>query len=164
MKHSIASTVIVLALALTCAGQTSKPRTVIKSPRADAVEVNRQWLMALAKCDVASLIKLTSDDFVMTHVIGKVENKRQFIGYLRVLSEDNCSPEGPIIEDVRVQSAGDVFVITCRVIDKGKNGETEELRYTNVYARRGKRWQVITSHVGTVVRGEMRAGPKPETP
>jgi hypothetical protein len=91
MKQSIASAVIVLALALTCAGQTSKPRRVIKSQRDDAVEVNRQWLMALAKCDVPSLVKLTSDDFVITHLIGKVENKRQFIGYLRALSERDLS-------------------------------------------------------------------------
>jgi ketosteroid isomerase-like protein len=162
MKQLIASAVIVLALALISAGQTSNPKRVLKGESDDAVGVNRQWLTALAKCDVPSLVKLTGDDFVITHLIGRVENKQQFISYLRGLSEDSCSPEGPIIEDVRVQSVGDVCVITCRIIDKGKNGETDELRYTNVYAKRGKRWQAITSHVGAVVRGEMRADPTPE--
>lgn len=164
MRQLIASAVILLGLALPSGGQTSKPRRVLKNQSYDAVEINRRWLTALAKCDVSSLVKLTADDFVITHFIGSVENKQQFISYLRALSEDSCSSEGLIIEDVRVQRLADVCVITCRLIDKGKDGKTDELRYTNVYARRGKQWQAITSHVGLVVRGEMRADPMPETP
>ena len=133
--------------------------TVATSTPAGAVEqellkLEREWLDAYTKRDVAAMERIEADDFMITFPDSSVRTKADEIANLK-----RPAPAGtpPIFmtADTKVRVYGDTAVLTGKVIQKGTYAEgprkgqdySFEHRYTDVYVKRNGRWQVVASHL-----------------
>lgn len=133
--------------------------TVATSTSVGAVEqellkLERDWLDAYTKRDVAAMDRIEADDFMITFPDGSVRTKADEIASLK-----KPAPEGqpPIFmtADTKVRVYGDTAVLTGKVIQKGTYAEGPrkgqdfniQSRYTDVYVKRNGRWQVVASHL-----------------
>lgn len=90
------------------------------------------------------LDKVLADDLIYTHSNGNTDTKASYIQSIR----DGKSKYDAIdIEELKVRVYGKTAVINgiC-MINATNNGETikTHLRYTDVYVRKGKQWQMVT--------------------
>ncbi|GAB3569684.1 hypothetical protein GCM10027578_24600 [Spirosoma luteolum] len=94
--------------------------------------------------DYAVLDQLLADDLFYCHSNGGTDTKASYIQSIR----DGKSKYDAIdIEDLKVRVYGNTAVLNgiC-VIKATNNGETinTRLRYTDVYVRKGKQWQMVS--------------------
>jgi ketosteroid isomerase-like protein len=130
-----------------------KPAAPSASTPANAVELEllkleRAWLDAYQKRDVAAMERIESDDFTITHANGRVITKAQEIANLKRPGPSDSSMSFST-EDTKVRVYGDTAVLTGIVIMKGKDF-SERSRYTDVYVKRNGQWQVVASHLSNL--------------
>ena len=119
--------------------------------RAAIVELEQRLAVAWVNGNRVFIDGLLADDWTVIDQGGRVLTKRQ------VLDEAFASAERRIeamtVDDVRVRMLGDVAVATGRTQATGSyRGEsaTVTLRFTDVFVRRGGRWQIVASQGTTV--------------
>ena len=101
---------------------------------------------AVVRGDVAALDDILSDDLTYTHATGVHETKAEFIAKLKSgqLKYESLTPE-----DLRVRVYGATGVVTgvarVRVQVKGEL-LSFQLRFTDVYVKKGDRWQMVAWH------------------
>lgn len=115
---------------------------VIKTLR----EIEENLATAWVEGNRAFIEQLLADDWSVTDLTGRVLTKAE------VLQEAFGSKDRQIvsmrIDDVRVRPFGDWAIVTGRTQAAGEyQGEAAEvrLRFTDVFAYRSRRWQVIAS-------------------
>ena len=104
----------------------------------------KQNMTAMAQKDIATLNKLLSDDLIYTHSSARLDTKQSLIGNMESGSTVYTAVEP---SDVKAQDLGDAVVLTgsCRisVMSQGRPNSFS-VRFTDVYANRGGRWQMVT--------------------
>lgn len=102
---------------------------------------------ALVGADVSSLETLYADDLIYTHSTGLVETKAEFIGRLANGERRYKSMEHEQGLVLRVYGDAAVLNGSTRVKVEAR-GEFPilHLRFTEVWVRRGDRWQVVAWH------------------
>lgn len=101
---------------------------------------------AVVRGDIAALDDILSDDLSYTHASGVHETKAEFLGKLKSgqLKYESLTPE-----DMRVRVYGTTGVVTgvarVKVQVKGES-LSFQLRFTDVYAKKGDRWQMVAWH------------------
>ena len=108
------------------------------------IELDRQRMEAMAKKDIAALNALISDDLVYTHSSARLDTKQSLIGAMESGATVYTAVEP---SDVKAQDFGDAVVLTgsCRIsVMSGGRPNTFGVRFTDVYANRGGRWQMVT--------------------
>lgn len=114
---------------------------------ADLLKIEREWLDAYMKSDAAALERITADDYNMTAPTGQVMTKAQEIAMLKSV------PAGALklsTEDTKVRIYGDTAVLTGILNQNGMDAgkpRTLRLRYTDVWVKRGGRWQVVAAQL-----------------
>jgi hypothetical protein len=98
----------------------------------------------MANKDMASLNDLLADDLVYTHSSALLDTKRSLIGKI-----DSGATVWSAVEpsDVKAQDLGTTVVLTgvARIrVTSGGNPNTFAVRFTDVYANRGGKWQMVT--------------------
>ena len=85
----------------------------------------------------------------MIHITGAVITKPQA---LQLCTDPQAPIETATIDELSVRSFGDAAVVTGRTIATtgGANPETVN-RFTDVFIRRGGRWQIVASHATQLV-------------
>ncbi|HSB79524.1 MAG TPA: nuclear transport factor 2 family protein [Candidatus Methylomirabilis sp.] len=101
---------------------------------------------AIVRGDVAALEDILSDDLSYTHATGVFETKGEFIAKLKSgqLKYESFAPEG-----LRVRVYGTTGVLTgvARVKVQVKGEQLSfQLRFTDVYVKKGDRWQMVAWH------------------
>src|SRR6266851_5519101 len=84
------------------------------------IELDRKRMTAMAEKDIATLNELIADDLVYTSVVPS---------------------------DVKAQDLGDTVVLTgsCRIgVNAGGRANNFGVRFTDVYANKGGKWQMVT--------------------
>jgi len=140
-------TTAAVALAVLVATGAAQPA----DDTATVVDLEHRLAAAWVKGDRAFIDGLLADDWSVTDGAGRVLTKAQ------VLEESFGSLDRRIetmaIDDVRVRFVGVVAVVTGRTRAtgsyRGQSG-TVVLRFTDVFARREGRWQIVVSHGSTV--------------
>ena len=138
---------------------TKPADTVAASTQSGSVEqellkLERDWLDAYTKRDVAAMERIEADDFMITFADGVMRTKADEIASLKGPAPAGTPPIFMTAE-TKVRLYGDTAVLTGKVIMKGtyaegsKKGEEYNLqyRYTDVYVKRSGRWQVVASHL-----------------
>jgi peptidylprolyl isomerase len=178
---------VVLLAALTVAPALSQTRTrrARQAPRKvepaevekELKDLERRWLDAYAKHDAQALERIEADDFTITYPDGKVLTKADEIenlkkapgttsGYASWFQPSASLKSLPAeasrtthTEDTKVRLYGDVAILTGRfVVTLGPDGPTtSESRYTDVYAKRQGRWQVVASQLTGIPRKDNAA-------
>lgn len=116
--------------------------------------LNRQWMEAYTRRDTAFLDRHMSDDYVGTFPDGTVHDKKSEI-------EAVASGAIEIMEmtprEMTVRVYGNAAVITGQSSVKARVGGQDmraELRFTDVWIKRGDRWQAVASQVTRIEQSE----------
>jgi ketosteroid isomerase-like protein len=124
-------------------------------PQSNDIETISNIEQQLAKAWVgrerATIDAILAPEWLVTDAAGRVLTKQQ------VMQESFDSADRKIdtmeIDDVTVRTFGDMAVATGRTRATGTYRGTSSsvvLRFTDVFVRRGGRWQVVASHASTV--------------
>jgi hypothetical protein len=108
------------------------------------IVLDRKRMNAMAEQDIATLDNLLADDLVYTHSSARIDTKESLIGGMRTGSTVYRSV---VPSDVKAQDCGDAVVLTgvARIsVQSGGNALNFGVRFTDVYARRNGRWQMVT--------------------
>ena len=108
------------------------------------IDLDKKRMQAMATKDVATLEALIADDLVYTHSSARLDTKRSLIDNMTSGSTVYTAVEP---SDVKAQDLGDTVVLTGVAQIKVTVGGTPNafgVRFTDVYARRNGRWQMVT--------------------
>jgi len=113
-------------------------------------KLEREWLDAYEKQDAETMKRIVSDDFKLTFSNGSVQTKADILAQLKS-AQDSSRPSPKFsTEDVQSRVEGDAVILTGSVIQTmNRDGQTKtmQMRYTDTYAKRQGRWQVIASQL-----------------
>jgi hypothetical protein len=108
------------------------------------IELDRKRMMATAQQDVAALRELLSDDLVYTHSSARLDTKQSLID---AMVSGKTVYTAVVPSEVKAQDCGDAVVLTgiarISVVSNGKPN-TFGVRFTDVYANKGGKWQMVT--------------------
>src|SRR5712692_1935049 len=108
------------------------------------IELDKRRMTAMAEKDIATLNELIADDLVYTHSTARLDTKQSLIGNMQSGSTVYTSV---VPSDVKAQDLGDAVVLTgsCRIsVNAGGRPNSFGVRFTDVYANKGGRWQMVT--------------------
>src|SRR5712664_2128426 len=108
------------------------------------IDLDRKRMSAMAQRDIAALNELIADDLIYTHSSARLDTKKSLIGNMESGSTVYTSV---VPSDVKAQDLGDTVVLTgsCRIgVNTGGRANSFGVRFTDVYAKRGGRWQMVT--------------------
>ncbi len=108
------------------------------------IELDKKRMNAMAQKDIATLNELISDDLIYTHSTARLDTKKSLIGNMESGSTVYTSV---VPSDVKAQDLGDTVVLTgsCRIsVNSGGRPNSFGVRFTDVYANKGGRWQMVT--------------------
>ena len=108
------------------------------------IDLDKKRMSAMAQKDIATLNELISDDLIYTHSSARLDTKQSLIGNMESGSTVYTSV---VPSDVKAQDLGDTVVLTgsCRIsVNSGGRANSFGVRFTDVYAKKGGRWQMVT--------------------
>jgi ketosteroid isomerase-like protein len=108
------------------------------------IDLDKKRMTAMAEKDIATLNELIADDLIYTHSTARLDTKASLIGNMQSGSTVYTSV---VPSDVKAQDLGDTVVLTgsCKIsVNAGGRANSFGVRFTDVYARRGGRWQMVT--------------------
>ncbi len=108
------------------------------------IELDRKRMHAMAEKDIATLNALLADDLVYTHSSARLDTKQSLIGNMESGATVYNSVEP---SDVKAQDLGSAVVLTgiARIrVTSGGNPNAFAVRFTDVYANKGGKWQMVT--------------------
>ena len=145
-------TLVFFALVVGQGGEKSK------APQAGGVEqqlkqMEDDWQKATRTKDAALLKRIIAEDWVATDDKGKILNREQYISQTIASGSSVSSSNPDVIQsnenfDMQVRIYGDTAVVTGGLTEKGtRNGTayTDTYRWTDVFVKRGSRWQAVVS-------------------
>jgi ketosteroid isomerase-like protein len=141
--------VVILALAVPCLtfGQAAAPA---KTAEQEVAALERAWIDANLKYDVAWFERYIADTVVLTDEEGAVTGKAAMVADTknRVSKYDTLT-----YDDLKVQVYGDTAIATGITVVKGTSkGKAINARsqWTDTWIKRGGQWQCVASH-GTFI-------------
>lgn len=108
------------------------------------IDLDRKRMQAMADKDIATLNALLADDLIYTHSSARLDTKQSLIGNMESGSTVYNAVEP---SDVKAQDLGSAVVLTgvARIrVTSGGNPNAFAVRFTDVYANKGGKWQMVT--------------------
>ena len=108
------------------------------------IELDRKRMTAMAQKDIATLNELIADDLIYTHSSARLDTKRSLIEGMTSGKTVYTAVEPWV---VKAQDLGDTVVLSGIAQIKVTVAGTPNafgVRFTDVYARRDGRWQMVT--------------------
>ena len=116
----------------------------------ELTDLENRWAEAIAKGDVATLERLYADEYMAIDPAGATFTKDQDIANVK---SGNFKLASFKIDELKVRVHGDVAVVTSRNTIKGTymgKDASGAYRGTDVFVKRGGRWQVLTTQATAV--------------
>ena len=108
------------------------------------IDLDKKRMTAMAQKDIATLNTLLSDDLVYTHSSARLDTKQSLIGAM----QSGATVYSSVVpSDVKAQDCGDTVILTgiARIgVNSGGNAMNFAVRFTDVYASKGGKWQMVT--------------------
>lgn len=120
-------------------GQTGRNGKVAE----EVTRRERELSAATVRKDIRAMREIVGDDFAGVESSGRVIDKATFINDIESGGDD---VQADVPEDMKVRVYGDVAVVTGKLTIKGvkrDGGYDLLLLFTDVWVRRGGRWQVV---------------------
>lgn len=108
------------------------------------IDLDRKRMQAMATKDVATLEAVLADDLVYAHSSARLDTKRSLID---AMVSGATVYTGVVPSEVKAQDLGDAVVLTgIAQIEVTADGTPLAfgVRFTDVYAKRNGRWQMVT--------------------
>ena len=150
MKWIAIGAALAVAAPALAEGPVARPMPTYPGVPADLAKAAADFDLAQVKGDAAALKRLLADDFLLLNSQDKREDKAQFIA-------DYTTPgftlEPFVIDDqvIKLWSDGAVLggAVTAKGMSDGKPYSIR-LRFSDIWARRNGKWQVIYAHANHV--------------
>ncbi len=126
----------------------SSPKQDKDSLRAELVQIEEEMSQAVVDGDITMLAKNTTDDFKLTDVNGKVQNKNEALADVK--KEKNIKAFS-ITEAELLSFSEDSAVLSYTQNITLKNGRSGKLRVTDSFVKKDGRW-LVKSEQATFVR------------
>ncbi len=108
------------------------------------IDLDKKRMQAMADKDIAMLTNVLADDLIYTHSSARLDTKQSLIGNMQ---SGSTVYQSVVPSDVKAQDLGDSVVLTgvaqIKVTANG-NPLAFGVRFTDVYAKRDGRWQMVT--------------------
>ena len=108
------------------------------------IDLDRKRMRAMAAKDIDTLEAVLADDLIYTHSSARLDTKRSLI---QAMVSGTTVYTGIEPSDVKAQDLGDTVVLTgvahIKVVSNG-TPNAFGVRFTDVYAKRDGRWQMVT--------------------
>jgi ketosteroid isomerase-like protein len=117
-----------------------------KAVQATVVQLEKDWVAAIAKKDVATLDRLLADDFVGTSPTAHTYTKTNAIDDLK---NAKYVVESMKLDEVSVNVYGSTAVAFASQEEKSHYAGTDtsgHYHFTDVWVKKGGRWQAVASH------------------
>jgi ketosteroid isomerase-like protein len=108
------------------------------------IDLDRKRMQAMAQKDVATLNDLLADDLIYTHSSARIDTKQSLVGNMQSGATVYNAVEP---SDVKAQDLGSAVVLTgvAKIqVTSGGKPNAFAVRFTDVYAERGGKWQMVT--------------------
>jgi ketosteroid isomerase-like protein len=108
------------------------------------IDLDRKRMQAMAQKDVAALNDLLADDLIYTHSSARIDTKQSLVGNMQSGATVYNAVEP---SDVKAQDLGSAVVLTgvAKIqVTSGGKPNAFAVRFTDVYAERGGKWQMVT--------------------
>ncbi|HEX8265325.1 MAG TPA: aspartyl protease family protein [Pyrinomonadaceae bacterium] len=130
--------------------EQSKNEQLLSEAEREVRKLEREWLDAYEKRDAEAMNRILSDDFKLTFSNGSVQTKADVLAQIKS-AQDSGRPSPKLsTEDVQSRLEGDSVILTGRFIQRtGRDDQarTMQMRYSDIYVKRGGRWQIIASQL-----------------
>jgi ketosteroid isomerase-like protein len=107
------------------------------------IDLDKKRMDATTRKDVATLNELLADDLIYTHSSARQDTKQSLVA---AMQSGQTVYTSLVPSEVKAQDCGDAVVLTgiarISVMSNGKPNSFG-VRFTDVYANRGGRWQMI---------------------
>jgi hypothetical protein len=149
--HRLLMAIFLLVLIIVPASAQTKRRAPAPAPASGGglQKVERAWFDAWTQGDLKSLNLLLSPDFTATSSDGVISNREE---WLAALKAGNRRVESITCEDFRARHYGTTAVVTGTAKLAGPGQRRGENSYTEVWVRRGVRWQLASWHITPLTR------------
>ena len=128
----------------------ASPTTRATDLPADLAKAVKDYDQAQIEGNRAELVRLLADDYTLVNSAGKTETKAQFVAES---SAPGFKLEPFVVKEAieKVWSDGAVMggVAHLKGVDGGKPFEVD-LRFSDIWAKRNGKWQVIYTHVSRI--------------
>ena len=116
-----------------------------QTPDVDFAQIEQTLARAWVEGDRATIDRIIADDWTTTAITGQLLTRAE------VMTSMFGSGPRPIaamtIDEVRVRPLGSVAIVTGRTTARATGSDADVvLRFTDVFARRDGRWQIVASH------------------
>ena len=136
------------------AGSSSRAAAAQLDAQHELAQIEQRLARAWLDGDRATISAILDPEWRVIDIAGRSRTKTD------VLDEMFASSARPIaamtVDDVVVRMFGEAGIVTGRTTARGNNGESVVLRFTDVFLKRGDRWQIVASQ-GTPVTGAAAA-------
>ena len=108
------------------------------------IDLDKKRMQAMAAKDIATLNEVLGDDLIYTHSSARLDTKQSLIGAMQSGATVYTSV---VPSDVQAQDLGDAIVLTGVAqinVTSGGKPNAFGVRFTDVYAKRNGRWQMVT--------------------
>jgi ketosteroid isomerase-like protein len=108
------------------------------------IDLDKKRMQAMATKDVATLKALLADDLIYAHSTARLDTKQSLIDNM-VSGKTVYTAVEP--SNVKAQDLGDAVVLTgeCQIkVNSNGTPNAFGVRFTDVYAKRGGTWQMVT--------------------
>ncbi len=108
------------------------------------IDLDKKRMTAMGQRDAGTLNMLLSDDLVYTHSSARQDTKQSLIA---AMASGTTVYTSVVPSEVKAQDCGDAVVLTgIARISVNSNGKPNSfgVRFTDVYANKGGRWQMVT--------------------
>lgn len=110
----------------------------------EARKLEREWLDAYEKRDSEAMDRILADDFKLSFSNGQTQSKADILAQLKAGRESGQASPKFSTEDVRSRVEGETVILTGVFIQRSERGAMK-MNYTDTYAKRDGRWQVVDS-------------------
>jgi ketosteroid isomerase-like protein len=141
LPRSIISFVLIVCVVSTLSSAQGQTATSNSRPEAQVTQLERDWLAADAKGDLASLRQIISDDFIGSSFEGQVLSKHDIV-------PERTGPggfAGATVGDTNVRMFGDTAVLLGVINMAG--APPMQIHVALVVQKRAQGWQVIAAEL-----------------
>ena len=115
-------------------------------------QLEHEWIEAFLRGDTETLDRILADDFIFTDPEGRLLTKAEWIADV---ASGEVTFESVHIDDLQVRMYGDAAVANGRVTVKARSKEggfDGRYCYTDMYVKRGGRWQAVAEQATLLSR------------
>jgi len=132
---------IALLCAVTVQGQIKQ--SVDEKSISEVTILRQKLVAAIEKRDRKTLESLYADDYTHTHAIGQVDGKQKRIA---ALLSGEPTIESAAADEIKIRAYGDTTVVAIgQSTVNNKDGSQPKYRWTLVYVKLNKKWQIVAS-------------------